>query len=91
MQFTYPAIFTKHENDEGYHAEFPDLAMCEVDGEDLFSTVEEARTAAYNWITTELEEFEGDLPYATHWQDIKVKENQQVKLSKFYLIQIPFL
>ena len=89
MQFTYPAIFTKHDNDEGYHAEFPDLAMCEVDGEDLFSTVEEARTAAYNWITTELEEFEGDLPYATHWQDIQVKENQQVKLISVMVKLVP--
>ena len=89
MQFTYPAIFTKHDNDEGYHAEFPDLAMCEVDGEDLFSTVEEARTAAYNWITTELEEFEGDLTFATHWQDIQVKENQQVKLISVMVKLVP--
>ena len=89
MQFTYPAIFTKHENDEGYHAEFPDLAMCEVDGIDLFSTVEEARTAAFNWITTEIEEFDGDLPFATHKDDIKVKENQMVQLISVMVKMVP--
>ena len=89
MQFTYPAIFTKHENDEGYHAEFPDLECCEVDGEDLFSTVEEARLAALNWITTEIDEFDGNLPCATHWQDIQVKEGQQVKLISVMVKLVP--
>ena len=89
MQFTYPAIFTKHENDEGYHAEFPDLECCEVDGEDLFSTVEEARLAALNWITTEIDEFDGNLPFATHWQEIQVKEGQQVKLISVMVKLVP--
>ena len=89
MQFTYPAIFTKHENDEGYHAEFPDLECCEVDGEDLFSTVEEARLAALNWITTEIDEFDGNLPFATHWQDFQVKECQQVKLISVMVKLVP--
>lgn len=89
MQFTYPAIFTKHENDEGYHAEFPDLECCEVDGEDLFSTVEEARLAALNWITTEIDEFDGNLPFATHWQDIQLKEGQQVKLISVMVKLVP--
>ena len=89
MQFTSPAIFTKHENDEGYHAEFPDLECCEVDGEDLFSTVEEARLAALNWITTEIDEFDGNLPFATHWQDIQVKEGQQVKLISVMVKLVP--
>ena len=89
MQFTYPAIFTKHENDEGYHAEFPDLECCEVDGEDLFSTVEEARLAALNWITSEIDEFDGNLPFATHWQDIQVKEGQQVKLISVMVKLVP--
>ena len=89
MQFTYPAIFTKHENDEGYHAEFPDLECCEVDGEDLFSTVEEARFAALNWISTEFDECDGNLPFATHWQDIQVKEGQQVKLISVMVKLVP--
>lgn len=89
MQFTYPAIFTKHENDEGYHAEFPDLECCEVDGEDLFSTVEEARLAALNWITTEIDEFDGNLPFATHWQDIQLNEGQQVKLISVMVKLVP--
>lgn len=89
MQFTYPAIFTKHEHDEGYHAEFPDLDMCEVDGIDLFSTVEEARIAAFNWITTEIEEFDGNLPFATHKDDIKVGENQVVKMISVMVKLVP--
>lgn len=89
MQFTYPAIFTPHEDGKGYHAEFPDLECCVADGDDLFTAVEEARIAAYNWITTEIEEFEGDLPFATHWQDIELKEGQQVKLISVMIKLVP--
>ena len=35
MTFTYPAVFTPHEDGKGYHAFFPDLECCEADGPDL--------------------------------------------------------
>ena len=65
MTFTYPAVFTEKEDGTGYHAFFPDLEMCEADGADLEDAIENARDAAQNWISVELEEFEGDLPFAT--------------------------
>ena len=50
MTFTYPAVFTPHKNDKGYHVTFPDLQCCEADGPDLEDAVEHAREAAYNWL-----------------------------------------
>ena len=46
MTFTYPAIFTPHKDGKGYHAKFPDLECCEVDGGDLEDTIDEAKEAA---------------------------------------------
>ena len=43
MTFTYPAVFTPHKNDKGYHVEFPDLECCEADGPDLEDAMDEAR------------------------------------------------
>ena len=56
MTFTYPAVFTPHKDDKGYHVEFPDLQCCEADGPDLEDAVEHAREAAYNWLYLEVEE-----------------------------------
>ena len=53
MTFVYPAVFTPHEKDNGFHVEFPDLECCEADGPDLEDAVENARDAARNWITAE--------------------------------------
>ena len=53
MTFTYPAVFTKKEEGDGYHAFFPDLEMCEADGADLEDAIENARDAAQNWISVE--------------------------------------
>ena len=30
MTFVYPAVFTPHEKDNGFHVEFPDLECCEA-------------------------------------------------------------
>ena len=79
MTFTYPAVFTEKEDGTGYHAFFPDLEMCEADGADLEDAIENARDAAQNWISVELEEFEADLPFATHVDDIELAENQVAK------------
>ena len=56
MTFTYPAVFTPHKDDKGFHAEFPDLELCEADGPDLEDAIEAARDAAYNWLSLEWEE-----------------------------------
>ena len=55
MTFTYPAVFTPHKDDKGFHAEFPDLELCEADGPDLEDAIEAARDAAYNWLSLEWE------------------------------------
>lgn len=78
MTFIYPAIFTPHQSDKGYHVEFPDLECCEADGPDLEDAVENAREAAYNWIMVELEE-EGDLPGHTHEGDMELGEGCFIK------------
>ena len=56
MTFTYPAVFTPHKDDKGFHAYFPDLECCVADGPDLEDAVENAREAARDWITVELED-----------------------------------
>ena len=81
MTFTYPAVFTKKEDGTGFHAFFPD-------GADLEDAIENARDAAQNWISVELEEFEGDLPFATHVDDIELAENQ---VAKQIMVKIKFL
>ena len=47
------------------------------------------QNSALNWITTEIDEFDGNLPFATHWQDIQVKEGQQVKLISVMVKLVP--
>ena len=79
MTFVYPAVFTPHEKDSGFHAFFPDLECCEADGPDLEDAIENARDAAHNWIQVELDEFEGDLPFASHEEDIVLKEGQFIR------------
>ena len=65
--------------DSGFHAFFPDLESCEADGPDLEDAIENARDAAHNWIQVELDEFEGDLPFASHEEDIVLKEGQFIR------------
>ena len=81
-------LITEKEDGTGYHAFFPDLEMCEADGADLEDAIENARDAAQNWISVELEEFEGDLPFATHVDDIELAENQ---VAKQIMVKIKFL
>ena len=73
MTFTYPAVFTPHKEDAGFHVEFPDLECCEADGPDLEDAMDEARDAAYNWLCLELEEG-GDFPSQTHSEDMELPE-----------------
>lgn len=79
MTFIYPAVFTPHKDDKGYHAYFPDLECCEADGPDLEDAIENAREAAGNWIMVELEEEECDLPFSSHEDDIVLEEGQFIR------------
>ena len=87
MTFTYPAVFTPHKEDKGFHAYFPDLECCEADGPDLEDAVENARDAARDWITVELEDT-CDIPPCTHADDSELKEGEFVK---FILVTIKLL
>ena len=86
MQFLYPAIIKETEN--GYHARFPDLEMCEAEGEDLHDVLERARDAMEGWIRAELEEDDPVLPPLTDPEDIELKENEFVRnilvIYRFY-------
>lgn len=78
MTFVYPAIFTPKKDGTGYRAEFPDLECCVAEGPDLEDTIENARDAASNWISLELEEG-GELPAQTYLEDIRLEEGSMVK------------
>ena len=87
MTFTYPAVFTPHKEDKGFHAYFPDLECCEADGPDLEDAVENARDAARDWITVELEDT-CDIPPCSHADDNELKEGEFVK---FIMVTIKLL
>ena len=89
MTFKYPVIITPHTEDSGFHAEFPDLEMCYADGADLEDTIDAAFEAGSNWITVELEEFDGDLPESTHPDDIPLKEGQFVRIITVHYQLMP--
>ncbi len=63
-----------------FHVEFPDLECCEADGPDLEDAVENARDAARNWITAELEDT-CEIPPSTHVDDIELKEGMFIRIS----------
>lgn len=88
MTFTYPAVFTPHKEDKGYHVEFPDLECCEADGPDLEDAIEAARDAAYNWLSLEWEEG-GDFPAQTHAEDMDMAEGSFVRQIMVRLKLLP--
>lgn len=77
MKFVYPAIIEKTKT--GYHASFPDLMMCEADGETLGEVLDHAQDMMYSWIDVELQEDEPDLPGVTDEEDMDLKEGQFVR------------
>ncbi len=80
MTFVYPAIFTPHENDSGYHVTFPDLEGCWGDGADLEDAIDDAKDAEYNWLELQMdEEWGGDIPKASLAEEIEVPEGCLVK------------
>lgn len=75
MKFFYPAIFKK-ENDGTFSARFPDLACCTAKGGDLEDVMDNAISAAYDWIDVELHEDEPDLPAASDPDDLQLSEGE---------------
>lgn len=88
MTFTYPAVFTPHKEDKGFHVVFPDLECCEADGPDLEDAVEHARDAAYNWIYLEFEDETYNFPPQTHPDDIELEEGE---LLKYIMVKIKLM
>ncbi len=86
MTFIYPAIINQTEN--GYHARFPDLEMCEADGVTLDECLDEARYAMEGWITAEFEEDEPVMPFISDEEDIDLKDGEFVRnimvIYRFY-------
>lgn len=78
MKFTYPAIIKKTESGS-YRAVFPDLECCEAEGDTLDEAVEKANEAAYDWISLELDEDDGQLPAITDVRDISLEEGDVVR------------
>ena len=79
MTFVYPAVFTPHEKDSGFHAFFPDLECCEASGDTLDEAVDNANEAARTWISVELEENDPVLPPITDPEDIKTQDGDIVR------------
>ena len=61
MKFIYPAVIRKTA-EEKYHAFFPDLEHCRAEGDTVEEAVDNANEAAYDWISLELSEDDGQLP-----------------------------
>ncbi len=79
MTFIYPAVFSPKKDGEGYHVTFPDLACCEAEGPDLEDALENASDAAYNWIWSEFEEEDCDIPPASSESELELKEGEFVR------------
>lgn len=78
MKFTYPAIIRKMESG-GYRATFPDLECCEAVADTLEEAVEKANEAAFDWISLELSEDDGQLPGVTDRRDMELLEGDEVR------------
>ncbi len=74
MKFIYPAVF---ENE--YEGKFPDLEDCYGSGETLMDAIEDAREAAFNWISVELDDPDGKLPPVSDECEIELRENECVR------------
>ena len=77
MKFIYPAVFRKTETGS-YRAFFPDLECCFAEGDTLDDAIENANSAAFDWISLELSE-DGELPSISDISDIAVEEGDVVR------------
>lgn len=78
MKFIYPAVFHKTESGK-YHAFFPDLECCCAEGDTLDDAIDNANDAAYNWIASELEEEDWNLPAVSDAGDLPLEEGDVVR------------
>ncbi len=79
MTFTYPAVFTK-KDDDTYEGYFPDLEGCTFSGDTLDEALDDAIEAERDWVNAELEEAEGiGFPYVSHQEDLDLADNQFVR------------
>ncbi len=78
MKFTYLAIIRKTKQGT-WHAVFPDLECCEAEGDTIEEAVERANEAAYDWISLELSEDDGQLPAITDVRDMDLEEGDVVR------------
>lgn len=78
MKFTYPAIFKKTE-DGRYRGYFPDLAMCEAEGDDLEDAIRDAIEAEGDWIRLEFEEEDPVFPAISNPEDLVLEEGEFVR------------
>ncbi len=58
---------------------FPDLECCEAEGDTIEEAVERANEAAYDWISLELSEDDGQLPAITDVRDMDLEEGDVVR------------
>ncbi len=72
MRFVYPAVIKKL-SDTHYHATFPDLALCEADGDSLDDCIRNCNLEAYDWIDLEMHEEDPDIPGATDLDELEAK------------------
>lgn len=77
-KYVYPAIFTKEDNGM-YSVQFPDIAGCYTDGENLADALEMAQDALCLMMYS-MEEGEKSIPASSDIKAIAVKENELVSL-----------
>ncbi|MFG6331516.1 MAG: type II toxin-antitoxin system HicB family antitoxin [Lachnospiraceae bacterium] len=78
MKFTYPAIIRETEKGT-FRAVFPDLECCQAEGDTLEEAVDLANEAAYDWLSLELSEDDGQLPAVTDVRDIRLSPGETVR------------
>ena len=78
MKFIYPTVIRKTAYDK-YQAFFPDLAHCYAQGDTVDEAVENANAAAYDWISLELSEEDGQLPPVSDEADMDLRPGDIVR------------
>lgn len=78
MTFTYPAIFTHHD-DGSYSVRFPDLEECKATGANIDEAIDNAIAEERIWIQTELEDEGADLPYVSDHEDLELADNEEIR------------
>jgi predicted RNase H-like HicB family nuclease len=80
MEFVYPAIFHKNE-DESYTIIYPDLPGCISEGKSLGNAIYMAQSALAQWIGYLMDKKQ-ELPRATSLQNVKTSTGEFVSLIR---------